>query len=177
MTDLDRNIERQPFTGQNEVIGRFPTEAAAEDAALALQRAGYRPSVSRALWEPTGRTGNGLALPTLAGGALGMTIGTLLAGLWWGLMGAAGSESAFQLPIGRALSGLLIYLFCTLVGLALGYRYGVRRQQEEATALAGTRGPLYAVSVPLTRTAMEREDIQRILEQHRGEDVEVRRVA
>lgn len=182
MTDQYGRMGRQPDTerggtGQNEVLARFPTESAAEDAALALQRAGYHPVVSRAVWEPAEWQTRGLVLPTLVGGAIGMVIGTLLAAAWWGLLGAINVWSALQLPMGRALAGLLLYLVCTGIGLWLGYRYGLRQQQDEATALTATHGPHYAVAVPLTRTAMEREDIQRILEQHHGEDVEIRRVA
>ncbi len=163
--------------GRSEVVARFTTEAAAEDAALALRRAGYQPVVSRAVWEPAEWQTRGLLLPALIGGALGMVVGTLLAAAWWGLMGAFNAWNAVQLPIGRALAGLVLYLVCTGIGLWLGYRYGLRQQQNETTALAGDRSPHYAVAVPLTRTALEREDIQRILEQHRGEDVEIRRVA
>lgn len=146
--DDDRSM-----VGQDKVVARFASVKAAQDAALALQRAGYHPTVARAEWQPL--------LPVLLGALAGSFVG--------------------RLPITRALGSVLFAVLCTLLGGWLGYRWQRDEVEMNATRPAGDTRARYAVAVRVAGGAPDHrrdvERVQRILEEHDGRGVEVRKVA
>lgn len=166
--------QRRP-EGREEVVAWFASRDAAEAAALALRRAGYRPTVARAEWEAVAPPLRAATLPVLLGAFGGMIAGALVAALWWGVTAFAGAGSPLALPITRALGAFMIYMLCILLGTWAGSRW---RRGEELAATAEVLGDAvarYAVAAPAA--GAEHERIRQVLEEYRGRDVEVRRAA